>query len=139
MVAQWLYGIGALPFVLLGALHLLYTIKDHKNPRMLAPRSEDLLTKLKAEPLGLTSQTTMWRAWLGFNISHSAGAIFIGLIYLYFAAVEYEVFLQLKPIMAAAPLIAGAYMWMAKTYWFSKPFQGLVVSAVCFTAGFILA
>ena len=139
MVAQWLFGVGALPFILLGTAHLVYTIKDHRNPKFLAPRSASLLLALKEEPLGLTTQTTMWQAWLGFNVSHSAGAIFIGLLYLYFAVMEYEVFLQLEPVMAAAPLVAWVYVWMAKTYWFSKPFRGLLVSALCFTAGFILA
>jgi hypothetical protein len=33
----------------------------------------------------LTKKTTMWKAWTGFNASHSSGAMFIGIINFYLA------------------------------------------------------
>ena len=40
----------------------------------------------------LTRKTTMWKAWIGFNASHSAGGIFIGISNFYVAAKYFSVF-----------------------------------------------
>jgi len=34
---------------------------------------------MKNSSLRLTGETTAWKAWTGFNASHSAGGMFIGL------------------------------------------------------------
>ena len=56
------------PFI----LHFFYNKFDSRN--------EDLNASMNEHSLVLTKETTMWKAWIGFNASHSSGAIFIGIM-----------------------------------------------------------
>ena len=60
----------------LGALHLLYTFHGTK----LLPRESGVRETMESSGLELTQQTTVWRAWIGFNASHSLGALLFGLV-----------------------------------------------------------
>ncbi len=132
-----LYVIGALPFIVLGALHTLYTVLDEFAPRRLAPKDPSLVTTLRMAPLGLTSETNMWRAWIGFNLSHGIGAMGFGLLYAYLGVVHAEFLLQATPLLLAAPIIASLYLMMALRYWFSIPAIGTGLGAICFWIGLI--
>ena len=86
----------------------------------------------------LTKETTMWRAWIGFNASHSSGAMFIGIInfYLaleYFAAVQSDHFFFIFNL-----LTIGFYVWLAKKYWFKIPFIGILITLICYILAYIL-
>jgi hypothetical protein len=86
----------------------------------------------------LTKETTMWNAWIGFNASHSSGAIFIGVInfclaFRYFTVLESDHFFFLFNI-----LTLGFYVYIAKKYRFKNPFTGVLIVLMCFTASYIL-
>lgn len=57
---------------LLGVAYWVLTFYSDK----FQPRDQSLLLHLQRESPQLTRQTSMWRAWIGFNASHSLGAIF---------------------------------------------------------------
>ena len=61
----------------LGAIHLSDTFASDK----LLPRDPDRKPRLEAISPVLTSQTTMWKAWIGFNASHSLCALLFGAVY----------------------------------------------------------
>src|SRR5262249_49978574 len=65
----------------LGSIHLWLTFVGPK----LRPRDPELESRLKAVSPVITSQTTMWKAWIGFNASHSFGMLLFGAIYGYLA------------------------------------------------------
>ena len=67
--------------LLLGSAHLLYTFHGSK----LHPRDPALIAQMQSTTLVLTRETTVWRAWIGFNASHSLAAIMFGLVYGYLA------------------------------------------------------
>jgi hypothetical protein len=67
--------------LLLGVLHLLYTFRGPK----LYPHDPNLTARMAATSPGISSETTMWKAWVGFNVSHSFSLILFGLIYGYLA------------------------------------------------------
>jgi hypothetical protein len=58
--------------LLLGLIHLLYTFRGRK----LHPRDPDLYVRLTEVSPVLTRETTMWKAWVGFNASHGFGVPF---------------------------------------------------------------
>jgi hypothetical protein len=80
MAAKYLFILGTVPFILLGAIHILYSIRDAWSPRKLTPYDDSVRVSMQQSTLMLTRQTTMWRAWLGFNISHGIGVLFFGLV-----------------------------------------------------------
>lgn len=133
MIAAYFWQLGSLIFVVLGSLHLYYTLFTNK----FASRSEALNESMrKAHPI-LTRQTTMWKAWIGFNASHSSGAIFIGVINFY-VAWKYKNVLHDNAFVAFTLFTTVFYLWLAKKYWFRIPFQGILIALICFLVSFVL-
>src|SRR5260370_22025641 len=58
----------------LGGLHAIYTLLDLRNPRRLVPVDPSVAHAMANSALRLSGGgTDMWRAWIGFNFSHSLG------------------------------------------------------------------
>jgi len=70
MLARALVAFSAAVILLLGVVHLSYTFWALK----LIPRDPAVAPVISAD-------TTMWKAWIGFNASHGFGAILFGLVY----------------------------------------------------------
>lgn len=135
MLAQILITISAGIIMLLGLVHLAYTYFGDK----LHPRDADLLARLKTTAPVITRQTSVWKAWIGFNASHSLGAILFGAVFGYLA-IQQPVLLFHSYFLGFTGLIAlGAYLAMAKLYWFTRPLQGISLALVLYVAGFMLA
>jgi hypothetical protein len=135
MFAQILMTISAGIIFLLGLVHLAYTYFDDK----LHPRDPDLLARLKTTSPVISRQTSMWKAWIGFNASHSLGAVLFGVIFGYLA-IQQPMLLFHSYFLGFTGLIAlGAYLAMAKLYWFTRPLQGISLAFLFYIAGFFLA
>ena len=119
----------------LGALHLLYTFRGTK----LHPRDPDLRLRLEQAPLVLTRQTTMWKAWLGFNASHSYGALLFGAVYGYLALVHSAFLFQSWFLLSVGLLLLGGYAFLGKRYWFSVPYRGILLATAFYVAALVIA
>lgn len=120
--------ISASIIALLGTAHLVIT---YRGPKLL-PRDDGVREAMSNVHPGITTQTTMWRAWIGFNASHSLGAITFGFLYGYLALVHPEVLFESVPLLAFGLAILLAYLAMAKAYWFVSPLTGISISLVCY-------
>ena len=79
----------------------------------------------------------MWKAWIGFNASHSYGAILFGLVYGYLA-IFHAAFLFRDPfLLIVGLLLLGGYVFLGKRYWFSVPFRGIVLATALYVAAFV--
>jgi len=128
MTVKVLWLLGSIILLGLGTLHLYYTFFSNK----FMARNREVVMEMKNTSPVLTNETSMWKAWIGFNASHSAGAMFIGLINIVLA-VQYFSLLQhstLIPILDITTVLF--YCWLAKKYWFRIPFTGILVSTGCF-------
>ena len=134
MTAKIFIIIGSLPFIVLGLLHVIYTLQDISEPKKLAPRDAGLIDAMKASPLGLTTETNMWRAWVGFNLSHGLGALFFGGIYLTLALQDISILDGMPILYAFAVMISLAYYMLARSYWFSIPRIGTGLGLAAFMA-----
>jgi hypothetical protein len=134
--AQWLLIAGAAIFGVLGTLHLVYTFFT----RHFDPRDPSARTAMEATSPRLTRDTTMWRAWVGFNASHSIGAMVLSAFVLLLA-------IRHMPVLVAAPEFAwlavvtsSSYVVLARAYWFRIPLVGTAIATACFAAAaFMLA
>lgn len=133
MAARLLIVASAAIIFALGALHLRYTFSGPK----LRPRDPELEDRLKTALPVITRQTTMWKAWVGFNASHGLGALFFGAVYGYLALAESALLFRSTYLAVIGGLLLGAYVVLAKRYWFSAPFRGVALAAACYAAGFI--
>jgi hypothetical protein len=133
-IASSLIVASAAVMLLLGLIHILYTFRGRK----LHPRDSDLYTRMNEVSLVLTRKTTMWKAWIGFNASHSYGAIFFGLVYGYLALAHSEFLFQSTYLLLLGLLLLVGYAVLGKLYWFSAPLLGILLSAVLYVAGLVL-
>jgi len=134
MVAIYLWELGSLIMIILGSIHLFYTFFSNK----FSSKNENLISEMKASYPVLTKETTMWRAWTGFNASHSSGAIFIGIINFYWAWEYFTLFESDHFFLIFNILTIGFYVWLAKKYWFKIPFIGILITLLCYVLSYIL-
>ena len=133
MAARLLIVASAAISFALGVLHLLYTFGGQK----FRPRDPELEARLKAVSPVLTRQTTMWKAWIGFNASHSLGLLFFAAVYAYLALGQSALLFGSIYLATVGGLFLGGYVVLAKRYWFSSALRGVALAAACYAAGFI--
>jgi hypothetical protein len=125
---QVLMIIGASIIGVLGAIHLVYTFFTDK----FNPYDTSVISAMDSTSPKLTKETTMWRAWVGFNASHSLGAMLLAATYIplagnHFERIENSIWFSVLPVA-----VGISYLTLAKKYWFKIPCVGVLVSLICF-------
>jgi hypothetical protein len=133
-LAPWLIAASAAIILLLGLAHLLYTFYGP----MLLPRDPELQTRMQEVSLVITRQTTMWKAWIGFNASHSYGAILFGAVYGYLALVHSAFLFQSTFLLLLGLLLLFGYVFLAKRYWFRIPLRGILLATFLYILALIV-
>ncbi|HXJ40697.1 MAG TPA: hypothetical protein VNH18_15560 [Bryobacteraceae bacterium] len=130
-VVRFLLELGGGIFLLLGILHALYTFLDIREPRRLVPQEPSVALAMAESSLRLArGGTTMWRAWVGFNFSHSLGAILFGMLCIGAGLVLGTLVLPAW-ILFVLVLIALLYVGLSVLYWFRIPTMGIALATVC--------
>ena len=134
MIEQWLLTIGAAIFGLLGTAHLVFTFLSDEFDTYDPAVGE----AMKGTSPRITKDTSMWLAWVGFNASHSIGAMTFAAIYLYLSVFEFA-FLQTSIFLFGLPVVVGVvYGVLAVRYWFKIPLTGILIATACFLGSFLL-
>lgn len=132
--AQVLFAAAGAIYLILGGAHLLYTFRSRK----FEPHDEALKEQLQKVTLRITRETTFWQAWIGFNASHSTGAMFFGFVLIASAWVPVSDGSYLMAVWVAASIHSGYYTWLARTYWFRVPFAGTALASILILAAGIV-
>ncbi len=119
----------------LGVVHLAYTFYGNK----LSPRDAALQAAMRAVSPVISRQTTMWKAWLGFNASHGMGAILFGLMYGYLTLAHPALLFQSTFLLVVGFVTLGGWVVLGKCYWFSVPFKGICLSLGCYVVAIALS
>lgn len=129
--------VGGAIFGVLGGLHAIYTLLDLRKPRRLVPADPSVAHAMANSTLRLSrGRTDMWRAWIGFNFSHSLGVLLFAAV-----AICAGAGIKMVPLglVAALTLIGCAYLALALRYWFRVPAIGVAIGTGCFAAAWILS
>jgi len=133
-LAMILLVIGASIFGILGAVHLFYTFFSDKFEAY----DSSVTQAMKSTTPKLTKDTSLWRAWIGFNASHSLGALLVACIYLPLSLFHYQV-IENSIWFSTLPVFIGiSYLMLARNYWFRIPFTGILISTMCFVSAAII-
>ena len=130
IAARILMLISAGIILALGLIHLAYTFRGSK----LTPRDPELQISMSRTSPVITRETTMWRCWVGFNASHSMGAILFGLVYGFLAVAHARLLFDSLFLLAVGLVMLGGLFALGKLYWFSIPFRGIGVALACYLA-----
>lgn len=117
----------------LGALHVVYTFWGPK----LTPRDDALRPQMERVSPVISSKTTMWRAWVGFNVSHGMGVLLFGLMFGYLALAHGPVLFGSPFLLGVGLTMLGAWVLVARTYWFRSPLIGVSVALACYVASLV--
>jgi len=134
-LAALLVAVSAAITLLLGVVHLLYTFYGQK----LSPRDPALLARMQEISPVITRQTTMWRAWIGFNASHSYGLILFGAIYGYLALMHGGFLFQSVFLLAVGVIGLLAYLILCHKYFFRIPLLGVLLATALYIAGIVVS
>ena len=134
-LAVWLIAISAAILLFLGVVHLLYTFRGRK----LHPRDPALEAAMKQDHPVLTRRTTMWNAWVGFNASHSMGAILYGLLYGYLALAHGAMLFASPFLLGTGLALLLGYTLVGRRYWFNAPNSGIFAATALYIAALIVA
>ncbi len=133
MLSTSLLAASAAIILLLGFAHLLFTFYGPK----LLPRDPELQAFMREVSPFISRETSMWKAWVGFNASHSFGAILFGAIYGYLSLVHGAFLFQSTFLLSLGLLLLVGYVVLAKRYWFSAPFRGILLATVLYVLALI--
>jgi hypothetical protein len=137
-MAEIWFVVGGSVFGILGLLHALYTLADTWRPRRLVPDNPAVIEAMSSSVVRLSrGGTTMWRAWVGFNFSHSLGTLLFS-----FCCITLGASLKALALTKAAlllPVAIGAiYLWLAIRYWFRIPAIGIAIGTLCLAVGWLV-
>lgn len=133
--APYLLTGSAAVVLLLGLVHLLYTFHGSK----LRPRDDELQVRMSSVSLVISRETTIWKTWIGLNASHSFGLIFFGVLYGYLALAHSAFLFESVFLRAIGLVLLIGYAFLARRYWFSIPFRGILLSIVLYLTALISA
>jgi hypothetical protein len=130
-IAKYLLDLGGGIFVLLGSLHALYTFLDIRRPRRLVPQEPSVARAMAETHVRLArGGTTMWRAWVGFNFSHSLGAVLFGMLCMG-TGLALGIWMPPAWMLLVLVIVAGIYLGLSILYWFRIPTVGIAFASIC--------
>lgn len=78
----------------------------------------------------------MWRAWIGFNFSHSLGVLMLAALAVWAGSRANTLPVVIMP---ALTIIGCLYLVLALLYWFRAPAIGVATGTACFAAAWVLS
>lgn len=116
----------------MGILHGAFTLRDLKNPRFFTPPDAALRQAMQESSVRFHPNINLWKAWLGFNLTHSLGLIFFGGAFLHVGIFEPKIFAALPLAQAVAVLVSAIYSVISLKFFFSKPAIYSAAGLICF-------
>jgi hypothetical protein len=133
MLAQTLIAASAAITLAMGSGHLWLTFFS----RAFSPRDSALEERMKSVPTIFNKRLLMWKAWTGFNASHSVAPMLFGLVYGYLALMHREVLFQSQFLLALGAVTLAFYVFLAWRYWFYLPLLGVSAAFVLYVGGIV--
>lgn len=118
---------------LLGGAHLVMLYASPK----LSP-DDDLAKRLAVSVVPLSDATNMLRLWVGFNASHSLGAVVFALTYGYLALAHDEMLSDSPYLLVVGAAYLLTMLLASVRYWFNVPSTGLALATLLYLVGAVL-
>jgi hypothetical protein len=135
LTAKILMVLSASIIFTLGVTHLVYTFWGPQ----LTPRNPALQISMSQTSPVITTETTMWRCWVGFNASHSMALILFGLIFGFLALAHGQLLFQSWFLLAVGLAILAGFVVLCKVYFFRAPLTGVSISLACYVASILMS
>jgi hypothetical protein len=132
--------------MLAGGLHAVGTLIDTIRPTFFTPIEPSVKQEMEGTGVRLVrmfggggERPSVWRTWLGFNISHGLGVFSFGLLCLLIASHDFELVKQIDAIRPLTIAFSAAYLALSLRFWFYGPVIVTGVATLCFTVATVLS
>jgi hypothetical protein len=137
MVGALLVIAGAI-YAVLGLLHAVFTLMDERRPRHLAPDDPAVTAAMQASKMRLSrGATTMWQAWISFNLTHSLSAMLFG-TGCFIVAAHLALFVFSPWALFALAAVSSVFALIGMRYWFGVPRAGTLIGTAFLWAAWLL-
>lgn len=137
-LAEILFIAGTVLYLLLGTVHIAWTLGDLRSPTRFRPVDETVLAAMQAERLAAFASApgvrSLWQSWLGFNLSHGLGLLLFGVVPLAIALQDYDLVDEITVIRPLTLVIPLVYLVLAWRFWFVGPAAATTAGFACFAA-----
>jgi hypothetical protein len=144
--AQGWFIAGTIVLMLAGGLHVFATLLDTVRPTFFTPIEGSVKQWMEGTGMrfrglfpGDEARPSMWRFWLGFNISHGLGAFTFGLLCLLIATHDFELVERIDAIRPLTIAVSAAYLALGIRFWFYVPATIAGTATACFTVATVLS
>jgi hypothetical protein len=137
-LSRYVFLFGALPFILFGFLHAAATPQTPADAKGLSPRDPVVREAMAHDTILLTRRTTVWLAWVGFNLSHSLGLLLVGVVVVLIGRTSVSFQAQAAMFLPLAVLVSATYVALGVRYWFRTPVIGISLASVSFLVSWVL-
>lgn len=132
---------GAALFLLLGIGHAVFTLQSSPTGGPMMPTNPDVRAAMTVSGgLGLAPdiESNMFKAWIGFNLSHSLGVIAVAAVILVQILDDFATAVSEPWFLVVAFAAPAIYLVLAVKYWFDKPRDGIALGGLLLWVGIIL-
>lgn len=124
---------GAAVILLLGVAHLAATLQSKPAGGPMSP-TDPVVQAAMVRPGGIGMapdlDSSLWRAWIGFNLSHALGVVVIAAIVLVQVLTGVTDALDQAWFLALVFGVPLAYLALSVNYWFRAPTVGIALGTV---------
>jgi len=139
MEETW-FIVGAALFMAAGGGHALAAVFDVVRPTFFTPVDDRVRATMETTtfrfrrmwPFADDVSPSMWRLWLGFNVSHGVGAFTFGLFCVLLASHDYALVERIGAVQPLTIAFAATYFVLALRFWFYVPAAITGGATVCF-------
>jgi hypothetical protein len=139
-IAQPLFVVSVSIFFCLGILHGVLTLLDLIVPRTFTPPDQQLQQAMERSSIAINPQTNLWRAWLGFNLSHSLGLVIFGGAGITIGLLDFSIYARSILLQSCFLSIAIIYLILSIKFWFISPAigSGIALAGLSIVSGLLM-
>jgi hypothetical protein len=139
-IAQTLFVASVFIFLGLGILHGVLTLRDLQDPRTFTPLDPQLRQAMERSSIAIHPETNLWRAWLGFNLSHSLGLVIFGGAGMTIGLLDFEIYARSILLQSCFLSIATIYLILSIKFWFVSPAigSGIALMGLSIASGLLM-
>jgi hypothetical protein len=136
----WFIG-GTIPLILAGGGHVLIALVDTVRPTYFAPIDGSVKPEVEGTGIRLVGRATpsMWRVWLGINITHGLGIFAFGLVCLLIATHDFNLVERIDAIRPLTIAFSAALLAVSLRFFFYGPAIITGIATACFTVATVLS
>ncbi|HEX2088045.1 MAG TPA: hypothetical protein VHF89_20325 [Solirubrobacteraceae bacterium] len=144
--AQAWFIAGTVPLIVAGGAHVVATLRDTRRPTFFTPIDDSVRPAMERTGIrlrqlfgGSGATPSLWRIWLGINISHGLGVATFGLVCLLIAVQDFDLVKEVDALRPLTIAFSAVYVVVSLRFWFYGPLLVTATPLVCFTIAALLS